>query len=37
MITVIGTGHVFDLSAALLNIFEEKEPEIVGVELDPQR
>jgi pheromone shutdown protein TraB len=37
MITLIGTGHVFDLSAALLNIFEEKEPEIVGVELDPQR
>jgi pheromone shutdown protein TraB len=37
MITLIGTGHVFDLSAALLNIFEEKEPEIIGVELDPQR
>jgi pheromone shutdown-related protein TraB len=37
MITLIGTGHVFDLSAALLNIFDEKEPEIVGVELDPQR
>jgi len=37
MITLIGTGHVFDLSAALLSIFEEKEPEIVGVELDPQR
>jgi len=37
MITLIGTGHVFDLSAAILNIFEEKEPEIIGVELDPQR
>lgn len=37
MITLIGTGHVFDLSAALLSIFEEKEPEIIGVELDPQR
>jgi pheromone shutdown protein TraB len=37
MITLIGTGHVFDLSAALLTIFDEKEPEIVGVELDPQR
>jgi len=37
MIILIGTGHVFDLSAALLNIFEEKEPEIIGVELDPQR
>ena len=37
MITIIGTGHVFDLSKALLNIFEEKEPEIIGVELDSQR
>jgi pheromone shutdown protein TraB len=37
MITLIGTGHVFNLSAAILNIFEEKEPEIIGVELDPQR
>jgi pheromone shutdown protein TraB len=37
MITLIGTGHVFDLSAALLSVFEEKEPEVVGVELDPQR
>jgi pheromone shutdown protein TraB len=37
MITLIGTGHVFNLSAAIINIFEEKEPEIIGVELDPQR
>ena len=37
MITLIGTGHIFDLSAALLSIFQEKEPEIIGVELDPQR
>ncbi len=37
MITLIGTGHIFDLSAALLSIFDEKEPEIIGVELDPQR
>ena len=37
MITLIGTGHVFNLSAAILSIFEEKEPEIIGVELDPQR
>jgi pheromone shutdown protein TraB len=37
MITLIGTGHIFDLSAALLSIFDEKGPEIVGVELDPQR
>jgi pheromone shutdown protein TraB len=37
MITLIGTGHIFDLSAALLSIFDEKQPEIIGVELDPQR
>lgn len=37
MITLIGTGHVFNLSAALLAIFDEKQPEIIGVELDPQR
>lgn len=37
MITLIGTGHVFDLSAALLNIFDEKQPDIIGVELDQQR
>ncbi len=37
MITLIGTGHVFDLSAALLSIFDEKEPEVICVELDQQR
>ncbi len=37
MITLIVTGHIYDLSAALLSIFDEKQPEIVGVELDPQR
>jgi pheromone shutdown protein TraB len=37
MITLIGTGHIFDLSAVLLSIFDEKEPEVIGVELDPQR
>jgi len=37
MITLIGTGHVFDLSKALLAIFEEKEPDVVCVELDRQR
>jgi len=37
MITLIGTGHVFDLSAAILSIFDEKEPEVICVELDPQR
>jgi pheromone shutdown-related protein TraB len=37
MITLIGTGHVFDLSAALLSLFDEKQPEVIGVELDQQR
>ena len=37
MITLIGTGHVFNLSAALLNIFDEKQPEILCIELDKQR
>lgn len=37
MITLIGTGHVFNLSQALINIFDEKQPEILCVELDVQR
>jgi pheromone shutdown protein TraB len=37
MITLIGTGHVFDLSSALLRIFDERNPEIICVELDAQR
>jgi pheromone shutdown protein TraB len=37
MITLIGTGHVFNLSQALLNIFEDKQPDILCVELDKQR
>ena len=37
MIILIGTGHVFNLSQALLNIFDEKQPEILCVELDKQR
>lgn len=37
MITLIGTGHVFNLSQALINIFDEKQPEILCVELDTQR
>jgi len=37
MITLIGTGHVFDLSSALLKIFDEKNPEVICVELDAQR
>lgn len=37
MITLIGTGHVFNLSSALLRIFDEKSPDVVCVELDKQR
>jgi pheromone shutdown protein TraB len=37
MIVLIGIGHVFNLSQALLSVFEEKKPEIVCVELDSQR
>ena len=37
MITLIGTGHVFNLSPALLAIFEEKQPDAIGVELDQER
>ena len=37
MITLIGTGHVFNLSQALIDIFEEKQPELLCVELDKQR
>lgn len=37
MITLIGTGHVFDLSQSILNVFDEKQPDIVCVELDKQR
>ncbi len=37
MITLIGTGHVFNLSNALLRIFDEKNPDVMCVELDRQR
>lgn len=37
MITLIGTGHVFNLSQALLDIFDEKQPDVLCVELDKQR
>jgi len=37
MIILIGTGHVFDLSQAIVDILEEKHPETVCVELDKQR
>ncbi|MEF8879976.1 MAG: TraB domain-containing protein, partial [Candidatus Thermoplasmatota archaeon] len=37
MITLIGTGHVFDLSQAILHNLDEKQPNIICVELDKQR
>jgi len=37
MITLIGTGHVFNLSEQLLDIFDELKPEIICIELDKQR
>ena len=37
MITLIGTGHVFNISEPLLNIFQKNQPEIICVELDKQR
>ena len=37
MITIIGTGHVFDLSNAINSILDEKQPDIICVELDKQR
>jgi pheromone shutdown protein TraB len=37
MITLIGTGHVFDLTSALLSIFDTVNPDIISVELDQQR
>lgn len=37
MITLIGTGHVFDISDAITAVFDEKNPDVVCVELDTQR
>ena len=37
MITLIGTGHVFSLSTGILKIFDEKNPDVICVELDKQR
>lgn len=37
MITLIGTGHVFNLSPMLLSLFDEKQPDCLCVELDIQR
>lgn len=37
MITLIGTGHIFQLTQILLSIFDEKQPEVIAVELDINR
>jgi pheromone shutdown protein TraB len=37
MITLIGTGHVFDLSNQIRSILDEKQPDIICVELDEKR
>jgi len=37
MITLIGTGHVFDLSSAISKILDGKLPDVICVELDEQR
>ena len=37
MITLIGTGHVFNLSDAIIDIFNEISPDVICVELDKKR
>jgi pheromone shutdown protein TraB len=37
MLVLIGTGHIFDLSSPLLSLFDEKNPDVICVELDKQR
>lgn len=37
MIILIGTGHVFDLSSGIRAIFDERNPDVICVELDKQR
>ena len=37
MILLIGTGHIFDLTTKLQEIFDEKHPDLICVELDKQR
>ena len=37
MITLIGTGHVFDLREQISGILDEKQPDIICVELDERR
>jgi pheromone shutdown protein TraB len=37
MIILVGTGHVFDLASALNTLLDEKQPDVICVELDQQR
>jgi pheromone shutdown protein TraB len=37
MITLIGTGHVFNLSSSLIDKINEKQPDLICIELDIQR
>lgn len=37
MITLIGTGHVFDLSRQITEIFDRKQPDVLCLELDKNR
>lgn len=37
MLTLIGTGHVFDLSSSLIKILDEKNPDMICIELDEER
>jgi len=37
MIVLVGTGHVFDLSSKIVQLIEEKSPNLVCVELDEKR
>jgi len=37
MITLIGTGHIFNLSNAINDTFDERTPDVICVELDQQR
>ena len=37
MITLIGTGHVFDLRNQILEILDRKQPDLICVELDEKR
>ena len=37
MITLVGTAHVFNLSQAIIKILDERQPDIICVELDSKR